>query len=98
MGVRIELEEGESIEDALRRFRKLIYAEGAFPLLHCKWHKKRHDFYLKPSILNRRRRWVIRANKSHGGARYPDPDQWWVDDALTRPRRSWGPATGFIIT
>jgi ribosomal protein S21 len=98
MGVWIELEEGEPIADAIRRFRKLIQAEGAFPLHHCKWHKKRNDFYLKPSILNRRRRWRTRVRKKGCGASGPDPDYAWADDLLLRPRRSWGPTGRRVAT
>lgn len=61
MGIRIEVEEGEPIEDALRRFREQILAEGGYPLiLACKWQKRSPRFYLKPSVLNRRRRWITR--------------------------------------
>jgi ribosomal protein S21 len=98
MGVWIELEEGEPITDSLRRFRKLIQAEGAYPLHHCKWHKPRRDFYLKPSILNRRRRWIIRARKKGPGPFIPDPDYEWADDIETRPRRAWGPTGRRVVT
>ena len=66
MGVWIELEEGEPIKDALRRFRKLILAEGAYPFYHCRWHKPRRDIYLKPSILGRRGRCVPGSGRSMG--------------------------------
>ena len=60
MGVRVEVEEGESIEEALKRFRRLFYDEGGYPWSDPRWHKKRHNFYLKPSVYRRRRRWVAR--------------------------------------
>ncbi len=98
MGVWVELEDGEPIADALRRFRKRIHAEGAFPLHHCKWHKSRHDYYLKPSILNRRRRWIIKVRKRGCGRYNPDPDYEWADDMETRPRTSWGPIGRSVVT
>lgn len=98
MGVWIEVEEGEPIADALRRFRKLIRAEGAFPLNHCKWHKKRNDLYLKPSVLNRRRRWIIRVRKRGCVTYNPDPDNDWANDIETMPRRAWGPMGRFVVT
>jgi ribosomal protein S21 len=98
MGLRIELHDHEPISDALRRFRKRIQAEGAFPLYHCKWHKKRHDCYLKPSVLNRRRRWIVRVRKRGCGLYNQDPDLYWADDLETRPRRSWGPIGRYVAT
>jgi ribosomal protein S21 len=98
MGVSIELEAGEPIADALRRFRKLIQAEGAFPLHHCKWHKKNPHFYLKPSVLNRRRRWNTRVRKRGCGAYNPEWEYDWADDIEMRPRRSWGPIGRFVVT
>jgi ribosomal protein S21 len=98
MGVWIELEEGEPIADALRRFRKLIQAEGAYPLHHCKWHKPRRDLYLKPSILNRRRRWNTRVRKRGHGLYNPEWEYDWADDLEMRPRRSWGPIGRFVVT
>ena len=90
MGVWIEVGEDEPITDAIRRFRKLILAEGAFPLYHCKWHKKRHDCYVKPSALRRRRRWLTKVAKRRCKHYSPDPDYDWADDLEFRPRRSWG--------
>ena len=98
MGVWIELDQGEPIADALRRFRKLINAEGGFPLHHCKWHKKRPDDYVKPSTLNRGRRWIVRLRKKGCGAYGPDPDYFWSDDILTSPRRSYEPTGRWVFT
>ncbi|WP_435011278.1 small ribosomal subunit protein bS21 [Tundrisphaera lichenicola] len=98
MGIRIELEEDESIEDALRRFRKLIRAEGAYPLNHCRWHKARRDIYLKPSILNRRRRWNDRVRKRGCGLYTQGWEYHWADDIEMRPRRSWGPMGRHVTT
>ena len=98
MGVWIEVEEGEPIKVALRRFSEMICAEGAYPLAHCKWHKARRDIYLKPSILNRRRRWNDRVRK-RGGGRYNE--EWkldWADDSLMRPRRAMGPLGRHVVT
>ena len=92
MGVRIEVEEGETIADALRRFRKQILAQGGYTLIYpCKWHKRSPRFYVKSSVLNRRRRWIIRVRKRGYGLYNPDWEYDWIDDLETRPRRSWGP-------
>lgn len=98
MGIRIDVEEGEPIADALRRFRKLIRAEGGYPLNHCKWHKPRRDIYLKPSILNRRRRWNDRVRKRGGGLYGPEWELDWADDIELRPRRAMGPLGRFVVT
>jgi ribosomal protein S21 len=99
MGVRIEVGEGEPITGALRRFRKQICAEGGFPLIYpCKWHKRSPRFYVKPSVLNRRRRWIIRVRKRGFGLYGPEGEFDWADDLETRPRRSWGPLGRFPVT
>jgi hypothetical protein len=99
MGVRIGVEEGESIADALRRFRKQILAEGGYPLIYpCKWPKRSPRFSVKPSELNRRRRWVIRVRKRGYGGYNPEWEYDWADDLETRPRRSWGPLGRVVIT
>ena len=98
MGVWIEVVEDESIADAIRGFRKLIQAEGAFPLYHCKWHKKRNDYYLKPTVLRRRRRWLAKVAKRGCKHYSPDPDYDWADDLLFRPRRSWGRLGRLVAT
>jgi ribosomal protein S21 len=98
MGIWIEVEDGEPIADALRRFRKLIRAEGAYPLNHCKWHKPRRDIYLKPSILNRRRRWNDRVRKRGGGHYSPEWELDWADDIEMRPRRAMGPLGRYVVT
>jgi ribosomal protein S21 len=98
MGVQIEVEEGEPIKDVLSRFRKAVQADGAYPFYHCKWHKKRRDFYIKPSVLNRRRRWIDRVRKKRCGRYGPDPDYWWADDLLMRPRRAYGPTGRYVAT
>ena len=50
MGVRIELRDGESIREALYRFRKMV-----FWARKRKSHKTRPGAYEKPSIKRRRR-------------------------------------------
>ena len=98
MDIWIEVEEGEPIADALRRFRKLIRTEGAYPLNHCKWHKLRRDIYLKPSILNGRRRWNDRVRKRGGGHYSPEWELDWADDIEMRPRRAMGPLGRYVVT
>jgi ribosomal protein S21 len=98
MGVRIEVEEGEPITDTLRRFRKQILAEGGYPLIYpCKWHKRSPRFNLKPSLLNRRRRWITRVRKLGGGLYSPEWEYDWADDLELRPRRSWGSLSRVVI-
>jgi len=98
MGVWIEPEPGEPIEDVLRRFRRAICAEGAYPLCHCKWHKKQPRFFDKPSTLNRRRRWITRIAKKGYAISSEEPDLWWADDLCLRPRRSYGPIGSYVAT
>jgi ribosomal protein S21 len=98
MGIRIGVEEGEPIADAIGRFRRLIRVQGAYPLNHCKWHKPRRDIYRKPSILNRRRRWNDRVRKLGGGLYSQDRAIDWADDSLMRPRRAMGPLGRYVVT
>ena len=63
MGVRVEVAEGEPIAEAIKRWRNLIRAEGGFPIIYPKWHKRRYDCYCKPSIYRRRVRWVTKTRK-----------------------------------
>jgi hypothetical protein len=99
MGVRVEPEPGEPISDVLRRFRKRILAEGGFPLFDpCKWHKGSRRSYVKPSVLARRRRWIVRVRRRGYGLYSPDWEYDWADDLETRPRRSWGRLGKHIVT
>lgn len=99
MGVRIELIGYEPIENELRRFRSLILAEGGHPLIYpCKWHKPSPRFYLKPSVLKRRRRWIIAVRKRGRGVYSSDWEYDWVDDLELRPRRSRGPMGRYVVT
>ncbi len=91
MGIRIEIEECEPIQVALHRLRKQILANGGYPLIDpCKWHKKSPRFYVKPSVLKRRPRWIIRVRGMGHGLYSPNWEYDWADDIETRPRRSWG--------
>ena len=99
MGIRIELEANEPIADALRRFRKSLMAEGGHPLIYpCRWHKPCPRFREKPSVLNRRRRWIVRVRKRGCGAYNPEWEYDWADDLETRSRRAWGPIGRFVVT
>jgi len=54
MGVRIEVRKGETIEQALKRFRELVRRHGSPGALRPeKWHKKQFYYYMKPSELRR---------------------------------------------
>jgi hypothetical protein len=55
MAVRLEVREGETIEQALERFRGLVRRFGPpGALRQPKWHKSQLRYYLKPSALRRR--------------------------------------------
>lgn len=91
MGIRIEVEAGEPIQVALHRLRKQILANGGYPLIYpCKWHKKSSRFYVKPSVLNRRRRWVRRVRRKGQGLYSENWEYDWAYDLEIRPRRAWG--------
>lgn len=99
MGIRMELEDGEPIADALRRLRKLILAEDVTLLYpNGRWDKKRRDVYTKPCVLRRRRRWLIRARRKRCAIRSPAPEAAWADDLCNRPRRSYGPMGRYVAT
>jgi ribosomal protein S21 len=56
MSINVEVSEGESFEDALKRFNQLVRLEQSRP-----WHKRRYGYYEKPSELKRKRkkmRWL----------------------------------------
>ena len=58
MGIRIEVRDDETIEQALKRFREFISEHGS-PGMGGKrpeWHKRPLDYHLKPSALRRRDR------------------------------------------
>jgi ribosomal protein S21 len=56
MGVRIEVREGESVEQAFKRFKQVLWRHGppGAGRKRAKWHKPQLDHYLKPSELARR--------------------------------------------
>ena len=56
MGVRIEVRDGESVEQAVKRFTQLVWRHGppGAGRKRPKWHKPPLDHYLKPSELARR--------------------------------------------
>lgn len=59
MGRKIEVEDGESIDRALRRFQVAQAYE------YKRWTKKRYGYYEKPSVLKRKRKkmaeiWALR--------------------------------------
>lgn len=93
MGVRVEVEEGEPLADALKRLRVLLHAEDGYPICHAKWHKRRLDRYEKPSVLRRRCRWVAIEKRIRGRAAGPE-DLSYFNYFFTfelRPRRLWPP-------
>jgi len=50
VGVKLKLREGEKIQDAVKRFRKLVEHAG------IKKEMRRREYYEKPSDANRRAR------------------------------------------
>jgi hypothetical protein len=89
MGVRVEIEDGESLAEGLKRLRVLLHEEGGHPICHAKWHKRRLDRYEKPSILRRRRRWVAVEKRIRGWGAGPEDlsyDNYYFIFEL-RPRR-----------
>ena len=68
MSVKVTVGDGESIEDALKRFRGLVrrYGPPGTDVKRPKWHKNQLVHYLKPS--ERRRRDAIRDEfETHAG-------------------------------
>jgi ribosomal protein S21 len=68
VGVKVTVRDGESIEDALKRFRDAVRRFGppGTNVKRPKWHKNQLAYYLKPSA--RRRRDAIRdAFEAHAG-------------------------------
>jgi hypothetical protein len=53
---------------------------------------------VRPSVLNRRRRWIIRVRKRGCGVYNPEWEYDWADDHEPRPRRSRGPLGRVVIT
>jgi ribosomal protein S21 len=56
MGIRIELRDDETIEQAILRFRKMVREDGppGAGWNRPKWHKRQLGYYLKPCELRRR--------------------------------------------
>ena len=91
MGAWVEIEDGESLADSLKRLRILLHEDGGHPISHAKWHKRRLDRYEKPSILRRRRRWVAvekRIQRWDGGPMELTYSNYFFTFEL-RPRRLW---------
>lgn len=56
MGIRVEVRDGESVEQAFKRFKQLLWRHGppGAGRKRPKWHKQQLDYFLKPSELARR--------------------------------------------
>lgn len=50
------MREGEPLENALRRLRKLIRQENRWPVYLPKADKRRQEYYQKPSVVRRQKR------------------------------------------
>ena len=55
VGVKVQVREGESLEQAFRRLRQLIFKENRWPLYKSKPTKRRQTYYQKPCELRRQR-------------------------------------------
>ncbi|MEM0950582.1 MAG: 30S ribosomal protein S21 [Cyanobacteria bacterium P01_H01_bin.74] len=53
----VEVESGENIETALKRFKKKVQKAGLLPEL------KRREYYVKPSVKRKRKREAARKRK-----------------------------------
>lgn len=75
MGVRVEVGDGESIGQAVRRFKNLVRrfgppgAGGKSP----KWHKPPLDHYVKPSELKRRAEYRAAGQRRRGNIHRKTP-------------------------
>jgi ribosomal protein S21 len=57
MGIRVEVRQGETIEQALKRFKVLLWRHGPPGAMKVpRWHKNQLRYYLKPSERRRRDR------------------------------------------
>jgi hypothetical protein len=85
MGIRVEVIGFDGVAAALKSLRRSIWLHDADASgRRLKWHKKRHDHFLKPSQLRHRRDRTILRMKRHDW-RYPaldGPIGWHFDDDL----------------
>lgn len=63
MGVKVYVREGETVEHALRRLRKRIWHGNRWPVYLPKANKRRQEYYQKPSILKRQKRYFAGINQ-----------------------------------
>lgn len=63
MGIRVVLQKGETVQQALRRLNEQILECNRWPVYMPYNHKKSPAYYEKPSALKRRRRLVVRLNR-----------------------------------
>ncbi len=99
MSVWIELEEGEPIADC----GSAGFASSSSPRVPthsttASGTNQGENVYLKPSILNRRRRWNDRVRKRGGGLYSPEWEDDWFDDIEMRPRRAMGSLGRYVVT
>ena len=65
----VKLQEGETIENALRRFKRKVQQEDIIKEV------KRHSFYLKPGEKKRFKQALARSNRVRQGPRSLDPQR-----------------------
>jgi hypothetical protein len=86
MGIRIEVIGFDGVAAALKSLRRSIWLHDADPSgLRLKWHKKRHDHFVKPSQLRHRRDLTIRRKKHDWSCHYVSLDGlegWIVEEDL----------------
>jgi small subunit ribosomal protein S21 len=65
----VKVQEGESIESALRRFKRKVQQEDIIKDI------KKHSFYLKPGDKRRAKQaWLASGSKKRARANSPEPD------------------------
>ena len=84
MGIRVDVIGTDGVSDAMKKLTKLVWLHDSDPSgRRLKWYKKRHDEYLKPSLLRHRRNRTVERMKCKKGRSYPTLDGlegWYVDD------------------
>lgn len=79
MGVRVDVTGNHGVDQALKQLRSLALKQDCEPSgRRLKWYKKRHDHYLKASILRHRRK-KSQMRRKQWNWRYPSLDGFSVD-------------------
>jgi hypothetical protein len=88
MGIRVEPIGVDGVRDALKKLRRLLWLHDCEPVgRRLKWHKKRHDRFVKPSQLRHRRdlsTWRKKHDKSCHYVTLDGLEGWVVEEDLHR--------------